>query len=236
MSGTQSGSLGGGTNVTLTDQVNGYLLIDNGSGAQESPRPISELTILQRQDVENGSDYEYVWDNSTAQLKRILATRASQLSYLGDGVNSTRTGSLGNINTNIYSSFDHIHPIIAITAPAVPTLTVASGGLTILQSLLATPITQDESVTFLLNVQCNIPAHTNTWQAINIPGIAGYKTVIPAVLGGYRQTGTPIGFPTAPYMGVEYTFWTPNLLYIGGFTENVATLRYLRISLTYVIA
>lgn len=60
--------------------------------------------------------------------------------------------------------------------------------------------------------------------------------VVPGVLGGYRQTGTPIGFPTAPYMGVEYTFWTPNLLYIGGFTENVATLRYLRISLTYVIA
>ena len=141
--GTQSGSLSNGANVTLTDQVNGYLLIDNGTTPQGSPRPVSELTILQRQDVENGSDYEYVWDNSAATLKRTPSTRASQLAYQSDGVGNTRTGSVGNINTNLYSAFDHVHPIIAITAPATPTLTVASGGLTISQSLLTTPITQE---------------------------------------------------------------------------------------------
>jgi hypothetical protein len=236
MSGTQSGSLGGGgTPTILTDQANGYLLIDNGSTPQTSPRPISELGILQRQNVENGADYEYVWDNSAATLMRTPAVRASQLNYLGDGLNDTRAGSLGNINTNIFSAFDHIHPIIAITAPAAPTLTVSSGALTISPSVLAT-ITEEEAVTFIMAIICNIPAHTSVWQSIAIPNIAGFKTVIPSILGCYRQTGNPTGLPAAPYMGAEFTIYTPNLLYIGGFTENVATTRHLRIALKYVIA
>lgn len=236
MSGTQNGSLGGGgTPTILTDQTDGYLLIDNGSTPQTSPRPISELGILQRQNVENGADYEYVWDNSAATLMRTPAVRASQLNYLGDGLNDTRTGSLGNINTNIFSAFDHIHPIIAITAPTTPTITLASGTMTITPILIGPTITEAEAVTFQFRVQCNIPVHTNVWQAFSIPSIAGFKSPIVTVNGTYRQSGTPTGFPTAPYMGNEASLWGGNTVYVGGYTENAATIRYVHLNIKYVI-
>ena len=221
--------------VTITDQATGTVLVDNSVNPQQAIRPINELPILTRQTIDPNADYEVIYDASTGSHVRSLATRASQTAYLADGQGDTRAGSLGNINTSIFAAWDHIHPILAITAPAAPILTVGGGALTITQSVIST-ITEEESVTFNFSVTCNIPIHTNTWQWINIPNIAGFKTPISSISGMYRQSGNPTGFVPAPAMINEFTFWTPNLLYIGGVTENQATIRHLRFSLKYVIS
>ena len=233
---TQNGSLDS-TQVTLTDQTTGLLLTDNLINPQQSIRPINELTILTRSTIDQNADYEVIYDASTGNHVRVLATRASQANYLADGLNDTRTGSIGSINTSIYSAFDHIHPIIAITAPTAPTITVTSGTMTITPLLITTTVTQEESVTFQFRVQCNIPAHTNTWQVFQVPNIAGFKQAIISVTGTYRQTGTPTpSYPTAPYMGNEAALWGGNTIYIGGYTENQATVRYVHFNVTYITA
>ena len=233
---TQNGSLDS-TQVTLTDQTTGLLLTDNIINPQQSIRPIDELTILTRSSIDQSADYEVIYDASTGNHVRVLATRASQTNYLADGLSDTRAGSIGSINTSIYSAFDHIHPIIAIIAPTAPTITVISGTMAITPLLIATTVTQEESVTFQFRVQCNIPAHTNTWQAFQVPNIAGFKQAIISVTGTYRQTGTPApSYPAAPYMGNEAALWGGNTIYIGGYTENQATVRYVQFNVTYVIA
>lgn len=237
MSSTQNGTLGGGNSTILTDQTNGLLLIDNGTTPQEAQRPTLENPILARNLIDPSVDWEDVWDSSANRMVRVAATRASQLTYKADGLNDTRAGDLGSTSSSIYAVHDHIHPIIAITAPAVPTITVTSGAMTISQSLIATTVTQEESVTFQFRVQCNIPIHTNTWQVIQVPNIAGFKQAIVSVTGTYRQTGTPTpSYPTAPYMGNEAALWGGNTIYIGGYTENQATVRYVQFNVTYIIA
>ena len=85
MSLTQNGTLnGGGTPTILTDQANGLLLVDNGSTPQTAIRPIQELGIMTRNLVDPNADYEVVYDASTGNHVRVLATRASQTNYLAD--------------------------------------------------------------------------------------------------------------------------------------------------------
>lgn len=231
---TQIGTLSG-NNTVITDQTNGLVLIDNGSTPQEAQRPITELPILTNDLIDQAADWYDMWDASANQMVRVRPGRASLTFPLADGINDTRTGNPGTANTAIYSAFDHIHPIIAITAPPIPTLVVSSGTLTITTVSIATSVTDEESVTFQLRVQCNIPIHTSVWQAFSIPSIAGYKAPIITVDGTYRSSGTPTGLPPAPYMGNEASRWG-NLIYVGGFTENVATTRYITITIKYVIS
>lgn len=222
--------------VTITDQATGTVLVDNSVNPQQAIRPINELPILTRQTIDPNADYEVIYDASTGSHVRSLATRASQTAYLADGQGDTRAGSLGNINTSIYAAWDHIHPIIAITAPTTPTITLASGTMTITPILIGTTITEEEGVTFQFRVQCNIPVHTNVWQAFSIPSIAGFKAPIVTVNGTYRQSGSPTGYPVAPVMGNEAALWGGNTIYVGSFTENVATTRYVHFNVKYVIA
>lgn len=231
---TQNGNLS--TNpVILTDQTTGLLLTDNGVNPQQAIRPINELTILTRQSIDQNADYEVIYDASTGNHVRVLATRASQTNYLADGINDTRTGSIGTINTSIYSAFDHIHPIVAITAPATPVITVVSGTMTITPIIISTTITEEEGVTFQFRVQCNIPIHTQ-WQAFQVPNIAGFKQVVLSVEGTYRQSGNPAGYITAPTMACEASKWGGNLVYVGSFSENQATVRFVHVNARYVIA
>ena len=232
---TQNGNLS--TNpVILTDQTTGLLLTDNGVNPQQAIRPINELTILTRQSIDQNADYEVIYDASTGNHVRVLATRASQTNYLADGINDTRTGSIGTINTSIYSAFDHIHPIVAITAPATPVITVVSGTMTITPIIISTTITEEEGVTFQFRVQCDIPIHTNVWQVFQVPNIAGFKQVVLSVEGTYRQSGNPNGYPVAPIMSCEASRWGGNLVYVGSFSENQATVRYIHVNAKYVIA
>lgn len=227
----------GGGSVILTDQANGLLLVDNTTTPQEAQRPILEVPILANNLIDPSNDWFDMWDASTSQMVRVSGMRASKLTYKADGLNDTRAGDLGSINTGIFASHDHIHPILAITAPTVPTITVSSGAMTITTLTIGTTITEEEGVTFQLRTECNIPAHTNTWQSFTIPNIAGFKAPIVTVNGTYRQSGTPTpGYPSAPYMGNEAALWGGNIIYIGGFTENQATIRYVHYNVRYIIA
>ena len=237
MSLTQNGTLnGGGTPTILTDQANGLLLVDNGSTPQEAQRPILEAPILANNLIDPSADWFDMWDVSAARMVRVSAMRASQLTYKADGLNDTRAGDLGSINSGIYAVHDHIHPILAITAPTTPVITLVSGTMTITPILISTTITEEEGVTFQFRVQCNIPVHTNVWQAFSIPSIAGFKVPVVTVNGTYRQNGNPTGYPLAPVMGGEASLWGGNTIYVGSFTENVATTRYVHFNVKYVIA
>ena len=229
-----------GTTVVLTDLASGVLSINAGlGGTQTAIRPLSELGNLVGA-LDTATDRLLVYDASTGNHVYVnpsqIIPRATLAVPFSDGVGSTRAGAVGTSTSLIYSPFDHVHPILAITAPTTPTVTVSSGALTITTSTVATANTEEENVTFRLRVQCTIPAHTNVWQVINIPNIAGYKAPITTIQGVYRQSGSPAGWPAAPCMAGEATVWTPNLIYIGGITENTATVRHLLINVTYTIA
>jgi len=224
-----------GGSVIITDNINGTTTIDNGSTPQDVQSPILEQTILVRSSIDPNADYDDVWDASAGRMARVLSTRASQSNYLADGANDTRAGNIGSIGTSIYAAWDHIHPISAITAPATPTLTVTSGTMIITPTLVST-VTEEESVTFNFTVRCDIPIHTSVWQVFTVPSIAGFKTPIISISGTYRQTGNPVGTPKAPYMGNESSLWGSNAIYVGGITENKATVRHIQFNAKYVIS
>lgn len=231
--------LGGGSTTTFTDNANGTMTSSSGASIQQSIRPLNELaTLVGAFDTTNDRllVYDFSTNSHVVVVPSTIIPRASLANPLGDGQNDTRTGSPGSTSTLIYSAFDHIHPIIAITAPAQPVLTLGTGStMTFTVSQIVAPETQEEHVTYRLLINCNIPAHTNVWQYLNIPNIVGYKTPVTTVTGTYRNTGTPTGYPAAPTMNIEATAWTPNLLYVGGLTENVATNRQVTITIRYTI-
>lgn len=120
-----------------------------------------------------------------------------------------------------------------IVAPTVPTITVSSGAMTITPTWLQT-IVDGDSVTYKWRVTCNIPAHTTTWQTLLIPNIAGYAAPIVTTDGTYRSAGNPAGLPAAPWMGSEACVYTANTIYVGGYTEAVATSRLVMVNVRYV--
>ncbi len=108
---------------SFTDLANGTVDLN---AVQTAIRPIQELGIMTRNLVDPNADYEVVYDASTGNHVRVLATRASQTNYLADWVADTRVGSLGNINTSIFASWDHIHPVTKLSPFATPpTITFA---------------------------------------------------------------------------------------------------------------
>lgn len=211
----------------LTDQANGYLLIDNGSTNQQAARPVMELGILQRQNVENGVDYTYVWDNSTGQLMRTPATRASQLNYLADGVGDTRVGSLGNINTNVFASNDHRHPIEALTIPALPTFAVAGLGSAITSTAINRQRATEESIEYTVQVTVTNTTLGN-WITLTAPTITGYY-----LAGLDCDVYLSSVATTAPYYGVQPSFvWGGTTIYVRP-VDTVA--KVYNINLTYIL-
>lgn len=232
---TQNGTLSGVT--ILNDQTNGLLQITSGSTTQEAQRPIPELTILQRQNIDPNADYDDVWDASAGRMVRVLATRASQLSYKASGLNDTRLGDLGSINSSIYSVHDHIHPIIAITAPAQPVITVS--GMTLAGTFLnATPVTEEESVTYEMTIQVTQPI-ANAWSFFRVPNITGFKRPIVTITGTYRSSGNPnlsASWENAPVMGNECcNYVNSNTCYLNTSNRTQATTIYVSFSAKYVI-
>ena len=121
-----------------------------------------------------------------------------------------------------------------ITAPTTPIVTVISGASTIASQTLLKTITDADSVTFQIRLDINTPIHASIWQILTVPSITGYQIPIVQCDGAYRATGTPIGYPAAPFMGNEACVYTANQVYIGGYTENVATRRLITLTLRYV--
>lgn len=232
---TQNGTLSGVT--ILNDQTNGLLQITSGSTTQEAQRPIPELTILQRQNIDPNADYDDVWDASTGRLVRVLAMRASQTNYLGDGLNDTRAGSIGTIGSSIFAVWNHIHPIIAITAPAQPVITVS--GMTLAGTFLnAGAVTEEESVTYEMTIQVTQPI-ANAWSFFTVPNIAGFKRPLVFITGTYRSNGNPnaaSSWENAPSMAIECSnYFNSNTCYLNTPNRTQATTVYISFKAKYVI-
>lgn len=212
--------------TNITDQANGTVLIDNWSTPQEAIRPINELAILQRQNVDPNADYEVIRDASTNTHVRVLATRPSQTNYLADWVWDTRTGSIGTINSSIYAVRDHIHPIIRlaqVTAP-VPTawwfFTLAS---TSVNRQYTTEETQNYSIR--VNVTTN---GVGTRGTITIPNLAGYQLVSVQFANPYDPTGSSLAYNVRPpFVRVLNTIYAQTLV-----TGRTLTFD---IDLTYIL-
>ena len=229
MSLTQSGSLGGsGTPTVLTDQANGMLLINNGSTPQEAQRPIQELGILAPNLIDPNADYYDVWDASAGRMVRTLAHRASQTNYLADGLNNTRAGSLGNTTTSIYAAWDHIHPITALTLPALPNCVVTGSGGALVSQTLNRQRATEETLTYVIQVRTSNTAAT-AWMRITPPTLVGYY------LSSFTNyTYDPSAANLAPFYGTHPTFvWTGTILYVRPRAVNLDL--YHNITLTYTL-
>ena len=234
---TQSWTLDSPTNIT--DQANGTVLIDNWSNPQEAIRPINELAILQRQNIDPNADYDVVRDASTSTHVRVLSTRASQTNYLGDWVWDTRTGSIGTIGSSIYAVRDHIHPIIKITPFATaPTITFSwftaptgSANLTYFNST-------EETITYIRQGALTIP-NTIARRNYTISSVAGFS-MSSRVKNQYRltaMTGYP-GWANAMehFASEDYGWSNTTYLYnwsvLPGAVINIATFR---VEVTYTL-
>ncbi len=228
----------GGSTVTVVDNIDGTVTVNaGGANIQNAQRPILELPILARNLVDPSADYDDIWDASAGRMVRVLATRASQLSYKASGLNDTRLGDLGSINSSIYSVHDHIHPIIAITAPSQPVITVS--GMTLAGTFLnATPVTEEESVTYEMTIQVTQPI-ANAWSFFTVPNIAGFKRPIVTITGTYRSSGNPnlsASWENAPVMGNECcNYVNSNTCYLNTSNRTQATTIYVSFSAKYVI-
>lgn len=234
---SQSGSMS--VTTTLTDQANGNLLIDTNSVQQEAQRPIMELPTLLLSNVDPVADWFDVWDSSAAQMVRVPAMRPSLANYLADGINDTRAGSLGTTTSGIYAVWNHIHPIIAITAPAQPVITAGGTGFVIVATTLNSTTTEEECVTYSITLECTQTV-SNSWNFLTIPSIAGYKRPIVTITSMYRSTGNPnlaAGWTNAPSMAIEASnYLNSNTIYLNLANRTQATRVYISFHIKYVIA
>lgn len=226
------------TIVPVIDQVNGTVLIN---WLQESIRPINELTTITRNLVDPNADYEVIYDASTNTHVRVLATRASLLTYKADGLNDTRAGNIGSTGSSIFAVHDHIHPILAIaTPPATPVLVASGTGLSIVQQILSTAVlTEEESVTFNFRVLC-LQTISNAWNILTVPNIAGFKTPITTVGGTYRSVGNPnaaAGWHNSPSMMIEASNYNmTNQIYLNCQNRTQGVTIEVFLSIKYILA
>ena len=234
---SQSGSIS--VTTTLTDQANGNLLIDTNSVQQEAQRPIMELPTLVLSSVDTNADWFDVWDSSAAQMVRVPAMRPSLANYLADGINDTRTGDIGTTTSGIYAVWNHIHPIIAITAPAQPVIVAGGTGLVIVNTVINSTITEEECVTFSMTLECTQTV-SNSWNTLTVPSIAGYKRPIVTISGTYRSNGNPnlaAGWTNAQSMAIEASnYFNSNTIYLNLPNRTQATTIYVSFHIKYVIA
>ena len=191
--------------------------------------------------IDPSNDWFDMWDASAGRMVRVLATRASLLTYKADGLNDTRAGSVGTTTSSIFAVHDHIHPILAIAAPpATPVLVASGSGLSISQQILTTVVlTEEESITFNFRVLC-LQTISNGWNILTVPNIAGFKTPITTVGGTYRSGGNPnaaAGWHNSPSMAIEASnYFNSNTIYLNLPNRTQATTIYVSFHIKYVIA
>ena len=228
------------TPVTVVDNVNGTVTINAGAGnIQDAQRPIMESSTLVLSSVDTNSDWFDMWDSSAAQMVRVPAMRPSLANYLADGLNDTRTGNIGTTTSGIYAVWNHIHPIIAITAPTPPVIVAGGTGLVIVATTLNSTVTEEECVTFSMTVQCT-QTISNAWNTLTVPNIVGYKRPIVTISGMYRNIGNPnlaAGWTNAPSMAIEASnYFNSNTIYLNLPNRTQATEQYISFHIKYVIA
>ena len=232
----------GGSTVTVVDNIDGTVTINAGGvNVQNAQRPILELPILARNLVDPSADYDDIWDASAGRMVRVLATRASLLTYKADGLNDTRAGDIGSTGSSIFAVHDHIHPILAIaTPPATPVLVASGSGLSISQQILTTVVlTEEESITFNFRVLC-LQTISNAWNILTVPNIAGFKTPITTVGGTYRSVGNPnaaAGWHNSPSMMIEASNYNmTNQIYLNCQNRTQGVTIEVFLSIKYILA
>lgn len=224
----------------LTDLVSGILQIQSWWVIQQAQRPITELPILARNLIDPSADYDDVWDASAWQMVRVLATRASQLTYKADGLNDTRAGDLWSIGSSIFAVHDHIHPIVKLS-PFATAPTIKFNGFT---TPTATPI----AMTYVSSTEETI-TYSYQW-ALTIPNTIGRRNFTTSNVAWFSQKSevtnlyrnSPMTwYPWANTMEagqVSNNYWASATTYIynGSILPwNVVTINVFRVHVTYTL-
>lgn len=233
---TQTWDLMWWSSAVFTDLPNGTVDLDWQQTAQ---RPTMEFAILQRQNIDTNADYDDVRDASAWALVRVLATRASQTNYLSDWVADTRTGSLGNINTSIYASWDHIHPITKISAfGTAPTIAFSGFTAPTWSATLTYLRSTEETITYFRQWSMTIP-NTNGWRLFTISNVAWY-TMDSVVKTLYRQSNY-VGYPWNNTMEAwqvcnNYAWGATTYMYNQWIAPwNIVNISVMRVEVTYTL-
>jgi hypothetical protein len=136
--------------------------------------------------------------------------RVSQSTPLQNGVLDTRTGAIGTAGTNIYAAWDHQHPLVALTVPALPNCAVSGSGSALVSQTITRVRATEETITWTIQVRTSNTAAT-TWLNITPPAIAGFYLSKFINVGSYESATANV----APYWATHPTFiWAGTTLYM----------------------
>lgn len=130
------------------------------------------------------------------QVLRLCNTGANRFT-----VNNKRVSSNGYIDFQWTGSVWATEKV-RLQAEVTPPVLVVNLGTLISGSLTgAFSRSTDNSVIYSFFFGYNLT--TSGWKTITLPNIAGYQAPVVISCGTYRNSGTPTGFPPAPFMGQE---------------------------------
>jgi hypothetical protein len=104
---------------------------------------------------------------------------------LADGVADTRAGAIGTSLT--VARADHIHPVSRLAIPTVPVI-AAFGDMVINSQTPMQSFSDEESVTYHIQVQASQPASGGSWGGFTFPNLAGFQTPEWQSIGAYNST------------------------------------------------
>ena len=213
---------------SIANNIDGTVVVIGDGQIFVMQRPHLALPILTRQNVDPNADWDDIWDGSTGRMVRVLATRASQTNYLADGVGNTRTGSLGTINSSIFSVWDHVHPIIALTIPALPNFAVSGSGSALVSQSISRQRATEETIEFTVQVTTSNTLAA-TWMILTPPTITGYTLV---GLTNYTYDGAAANL--SPFWGTHPSFVRAGaLIYLRPRAVGLSLTH--NINLTYIL-
>jgi hypothetical protein len=102
---------------------------------------------------------------------------------LADGVADTRVGAVGT--SPAVARGDHVHPVARLAIPATPVIAVFGDMVNNGQTLMQT-FSDEESVTYHINVQASQPVSGGNWGGFTFPSIAGFQTPEWQSIGAYN--------------------------------------------------
>jgi hypothetical protein len=150
----------------------------------------------------------------TSTINGIAATatipRVSQAFPLQNGVLDTRNGAIGTTGTNIYAAWNHQHPLVALTVPALGNCAVSGSGGTLVSQSTTRVRATEETVTYTIQVTTTNTSAT-AWLTITPPAITGFYLTKVINAGTYDASAANL----APYFGTHPSFvWAGTTVYL----------------------
>ncbi len=140
----------------------------------------------------NALSYNIADGSTTTTVNGVVSNtatlpRPSAAFPLQNGVNDTRTGSIGTSGSNIYAIWNHQHPIINIaTIPTLPNVALSGLG-TFVSQVVATQRSTEETISYTVFYTWNTNG-VGTWVTFSVPTITGY-TLTASAANSYDATG-----------------------------------------------